>query len=294
MEWIAAHVRPTGPPVLVHQRPWSTVSRVPTADGVVWFKECAPVQGFEPSLSAGLSVRWPERVAEVIAHDEDRAWLLMRDAGRPVREVGNPPELWLAALPLYAELQRAECAFAADHVDRLGVPDLRLVRLADRWSDLVARELPVEEDDKTRLAGHLPDVERLCADLATSGVPDSIQHDDLHMSNLYVDGCRLRVLDWGDSSVSHPFASLVVTFRFLREHNGLSADDPWFARLRDAYLEPWGTGRRDTFDLGLRVGAVAHAVASLRQRDALPEDARHSLNPDLAWRLRMRFAALRR
>lgn len=57
MEWIAAHVRPTGPPVLVHQRPWSTVSRVATADGVVWFKECAPAQGFEPSLSAGLSAR---------------------------------------------------------------------------------------------------------------------------------------------------------------------------------------------------------------------------------------------
>ena len=190
--------------------------------------------GFEPSLSAGLSARWPERVAEVIAHNEDRGWLLMRDGGRPVREVGNPPELWLAALPVYAELQRAECAFAADHVDRLGVPDLRLARLAAGWSDLVARELPVDVHEKTRLAGHLPDVERLCADLATSGVPESIQHDDLHMSNLYVDGSRLRVLDWGDSSVSHPFASLVVTFRFLREYNRLSADDPWFAGLCDA------------------------------------------------------------
>jgi len=158
----------------------------------------------------------------------------MRDAGHPVREVGNPPELWLAALPLYAELQRAECAFAADHVDRLGAPDLLLVRSADRSSDLVERELAVEEDAQTRLAGHLPDVERLCADLATSGVPESIQHDDLHMSNLYVDGSRLRVLDWGDSSVSHPFASLVVTFRFLREYNRLSADDPWFAGLCDA------------------------------------------------------------
>ncbi len=80
----------------------------------------------------------------------------------------------------------------------------------------------------------------------------------------------------------------------LREHNRLSADDPWFARLRDAYLEPWGTGLRDTFDLGLRVGAVAHAIASLRQRDALPEDARHSLDPDIAWRLRHALAALQR
>jgi hypothetical protein len=55
------------------------------------------------------------------------------------------------------------CAFAADHVDRLGAPDLLLVRSADRSSDLVERELAVEEDAQPRLAGHLPDVERLCA-----------------------------------------------------------------------------------------------------------------------------------
>ena len=65
-----------------------------------------------------------------------------------------------------------------------------------------------------------------------------------------------------------------MTFRFLEERNGLAAGDPWFARLRDAYLEPWGRDLRATFDLGLRVGAIAHAVAWMRQRDALPADAR--------------------
>jgi hypothetical protein len=78
--------------------PDAAMTRVATADGVVWFKECAPGQGFEPSLSAGLSARWPDRVAEVVAHDEDHGWLLMPDAEQPVREVGNPPELWLAAM----------------------------------------------------------------------------------------------------------------------------------------------------------------------------------------------------
>ena len=232
------------------------MTRVATADGVVWFKECAPGQGFEPSPSAGLSARWPDRVADVVAHDEDHGWLLMRDAGQPVREVGNPPELWLAALPLYAELQRAECAFAADHVDRLGAPDLLLVRSADRSSDLVERELAVEEDAQTRLAGHLPDVERLCADLATSGVPESIQHDGLHMSNLYLAGSRLRVLDWGQFSLT-PVRLARGDVPLPPGTQSTVRRRPWFARLRDAYLEPWGTGLRDTFDLGLRVGAVA-------------------------------------
>lgn len=99
-------------------------------------------------------------------------------------------------------------------------------------------------------------------------------HDDLHANNLYVDGTRLRVLDWGDASISHPFASLVVTSRFLEEIDGLPPGDPWFARLRDAYLEPWGDGFADVFTLAMRVGTFAHAIAWSRQRDALPLEER--------------------
>jgi hypothetical protein len=94
------------------------------------------------------------------------------------------------------------------------------------------------------------------------------------MANVYERDGRFRVLDWGDSSISHPFVSLLETFRFLEERNGLPPGDPWFARLRDAYLEPWGRGLEDVFALAMRVGAVAHAIAWLRQRDHLPEEER--------------------
>src|SRR5438874_13078826 len=89
-----------------HERPWATVRRVPLAGGVAWFKVCASVQAFEPRLSAELFSRWPDRVAHVLGHDEERAWLLLADAGKPIGTFGNPPEPWLAPLPQYAELQR--------------------------------------------------------------------------------------------------------------------------------------------------------------------------------------------
>ena len=117
-------------------------------------------------------------------------------------------------------------------------------------------------------------------------VPETIQHDDLHMGNLFADGSEARILDWGDSSISHPFASLVVTFRFLEERNGLPPSDPWFERLRDAYLEPWGTGLRETFALAMRIGSIAHAIAWLRQRDALPPTARPDFDTEHAVVLR--------
>jgi hypothetical protein len=40
-------------------------------------------------------------------------------------------------------------------------------------------------------------------------------------------------------------------------------------RLRDAYLEPRGRGLDGVFALATRVGAFAHAIAWLRQRDHL-------------------------
>jgi hypothetical protein len=50
------------------------------------------VQAFEPRLTGELFSRWPDRVAEVLARDDKRAWLLLADAGTPMRVLGNPPE----------------------------------------------------------------------------------------------------------------------------------------------------------------------------------------------------------
>jgi hypothetical protein len=272
-DWIRKHVDPIGPIETAHERPWATVLRVPLADRVSWFKECAPVQAFEARLTAGLFARWPDRVAEVIAHDEKRAWLLLADAGTPIRAFGNPPEAWLAALPLYAELQRGEATHVDDHLAH-GVPDLRIAVLPQRYDDLLRPELPLERDEIARLREFAPQFGELCGELAAYDVPETVQHDDLHMGNVYAQGERLRLLDWGDSSISHPFASLVVTFRFLEEVTALPPADPWFERLRDVYLEPWGRGLTSVFALALRVGAFAHTFAWVRHRDRIPEKSR--------------------
>jgi len=247
------------------------VLRVPVAGGVVFFKGCAPVQAFEPSLTAELYSRWPNRVSEVLAHDSERAWLLLADAGTPVAARGNPPEAWLAVLPLYAELQRGEVPHTPAHLAH-NVPDLRVETLPARYELLLTHDLPLSGEEITHLRAFAPRFVELCSELASAGVPDTVQHDDLHGANVYERGERRRVLDWGDASISHPFASLVETFRFLERQ--LSPDDLWFARLRDAYLEPWGAGLDDTFALAIRVGTFALAIAWLRQRDNLSAEQR--------------------
>jgi hypothetical protein len=288
-DWIRAYVEPVGSIEMVHERPWATVIRVPVAGGVTWFKACAPVQAFEPRLTAELFARWPDRVTQVLAVDEARRWLLLGDAGIAVGELGNPPEAWLAALPLYAELQRGEMAYALDHVGH-GVPDLRVSALPAGYQRLLASELPLARHDVNRLRDYAPRFTELCAALAELGIQESVQHDDLHMANLYSDSGKFRVVDWGDSSIAHPFFSLVVTFRFLEEVNHLAPDDPWFPRLRDAYLEPWGSGLEETFEIAMHVGWFAHAIAWTRQRAALPAEARPDFDRAFAIVLRRAVA----
>jgi hypothetical protein len=282
--WIRAHVEPVGPIDKAHEQPWATVLRVPLADDVVWFKACGPVQAFEPRLTAELFARWPGRVGEVLAHDEERAWLLLADAGTPIG-FDSPAEAWLQVLPGYAELQRGEAAHSHEHLAH-DVQDLRIATLPARYDDFLRQELPIDDRDIDTLRRFAPRLGELCGELAAHGTPETIQHDDLHGSNVYAQGDELRVLDWGDASIGHPFASLVVTFRFLEGINKLSPADPWFARLRDAYLEPWGSGLTETFELAIRVGTFAHSIAWARQREHLPEADRPDFDPHYADLLR--------
>ena len=288
-QWVRGHVEPRGRIDVVHSRPWATVVRVPLADGTAWFKACAPVQAFEPRLTAELFRRWPDLVPEVLAHDEERAWLLLADAGRSVGSMDEPPGIWLTALRLYADLQRGESAHVSDHLAH-GVPDLRLATLPGRYDELLALDLPIEEDEIRLLRSFRSGFAELCEELASYGVPETIQHDDLHHANLYVNGDQIRVLDWGDSSISHPFASLVVTFRFLEERHELASDDPWFERLRGAYLEPWGAGFGRAVPLAIRLGSFARAIAYVRQREALDREARAWFDVDFSTVLRRAIA----
>ena len=284
--WVASAVRIAGPLELVQTEPWASVFRAPHEAGIVWFKACAPHQAFEVPLTASLSARWPTTVSEVLADDLDRRWLLMADAGEPLRELGNPPERWREVLPAYARLQIGETEHARDHLGG-DVPDLRLMRLPERYDQLVAAELPLPPGEIAAMAAFGRRFSDLCAELESHGIGATVQHDDLHMNNVYLKDDVLRVLDWGDASISHPFFSLFETFRFLSELNRLGPDDPWFKRLRDAYLGPWGPGHVETFDLALRISGFARAIAWLDQREALPARDRPDFDQGFAMILRL-------
>ena len=141
-----------------------------------------------------------------------------------------------------------------DDVDALlglGVPDFRLAVLPARVEAMLD-ELGAssERRDPPRLCA-VPWVREQCDELASFGLPETIQHDDLHDGQVFVRDGRYLLLDWGDACVSHPFFTLAVTL------DGVIA---------------WGVddveGSEDTDAVPGRLsGAVA---ASARQADLVP------------------------
>ena len=82
---LGAHV--TGAIERAHLRWWSTVLRVPTSGGDLYFKAGARTQAFEPALVLELARARPALVPGVVAAEPERGWMLMRDGGRQLREL---------------------------------------------------------------------------------------------------------------------------------------------------------------------------------------------------------------
>jgi hypothetical protein len=277
--WIRARVDVAGEIEQTHVRWWSTVLRVPTADGDLFFKAVAPVHRFEAALTARLAELQQRRVTEVVAVDPERGWFLMRDAGTRLRElVESRDDLhhWESVLPEYARLQ-IEVSPHADEFLALGTPDERLAALPDLFGELLATRPPGLTDDERRSAlAAVPRFEEMCRELADDGLAETIQHDDLHDGQVFVRDGRYLVFDWGDSCVSHPFHSLTVTLRSISWRLDLEPGGPELQRLRDAYLEPFGRGP-EIAEIAYRTGTVARSIAwhrmvSAREREFVDED----------------------
>ena len=270
----------TGSPVEVRVLPWSAVFCCPTTAGDVYFKACAPSQGFEPALARFLAERRPDDVLPVLAADLDRAWLLLPDGGDVLRHrlTGTADDLvahWSAILPQLSALQH-DLAGDATRLLSLGVMDrrpavlpalfLELLDHADRWP--LDHPNGLSRDDLPRLRAFAPRLSSLCEELAALGPADTLVHDDLHDGHIFVGPAeaqpRYRFFDFGDACVGHPFFQMIAPQRFYaRAYDELELDDDQVNSLYEIYLRGWGDvspQRWRALALALAVGPLVRAL----------------------------------
>ena len=240
---------PAGPREQLHVRPWSTVLRVPTNDGDLYFKAVWPPQVHEAALTAALASWLPHFTPEVVAVRPEAGWLLLRDAGLRLREIVKQEHdvaRWREVLVRYAEAQ-IKVADRAKAILDLGVPDRRPAVVAEHLTDLLEDSralrlgLPdgLSADEHRRMRKLSPRLQSQFAALADTAVPATLEHNDFHDGNVCLLKSDYRVFDWGDACVTHPFVALRVGLRSIAHTLELAADGPEIRQLRDAYLEPW-------------------------------------------------------
>ena len=258
----------------LHDRPWSQVWYVTGAGGAGYFKAPGPGGRQEAPLLRWLTGYFAEHLPPIIRLDEARGWSLTAPAGTLLRQLpdsGEQHAILQKFLPIYASLQRDSIQVTAQ-LAALGLPDRQPARLPELLSTLLdsphSQAIPAAL--RARCQAALPHLADVCAQLAAAPYAIALEHGDLHTNNMLLSNGQIRLCDWGDANLSHPFFSLLPTYENLFPGLPTQVNDSAAQTLRTAYLAPWQdlapTAQLEAeFQQALRTGYLLRALDMAHQ-----------------------------
>ncbi|RAO04205.1 phosphotransferase [Micromonospora noduli] len=279
--WIAERLvesglSPTGRVQQVDSRLWSALLRVPTTAGGAYFKAVPPVFRHEPALTRLLGERFPAQVPTVLAVDAERGWMLTEDFG-PESEYADTAEIVEAYTQVMPVLARMQVALAADadKLVALGCPRRPAAVLPKLYEELLAdTEMlylddpnGLGEDEYERLRKYVGEFTATTEQLAGAPIPETLVHGDAWRGNFLSPrpGAGPLIFDWAESSVGHPFLTLAVVYRDVRESVPAEEAESAIVRIADAYLAEWTqfadeSELREILRLSVTAGIVNRAI----------------------------------
>lgn len=231
-------------PENVQHTPWSSVVRFVTSKGDVYLKHTPHLLVLEANVLQLLRDQFHASVPEVIVNNAQLDCFLMKDAGRPLREILKKQfnaELFCRAINLFTSMQLS----VADHVNHfidIGVPDWRLNLLPELFAQLLKqKDLLIEdglsEKEIRKLKGYIPTVVNLCNELSGYSIKQSIVQPDFNDNNTLIDEAQnITIIDLGEIVISHPFFSLLNGLQQMEKHHALTDDSSDYLKIKDACL----------------------------------------------------------
>jgi hypothetical protein len=270
--WVDSVLTPTGRtrtgPLHTH-RVWSisAVLTVPTDAGDLWFKASCEHFGAEAGIVAVVAAHLPDLALEVVAVDRDRGWLLtepladLSDAGPPADTGTLLASRWTAA-----QLRSLDWL---DELRAAGAPDRGLEPTLAAWRAALETSPELDAltpDERAALARAVPVVESRLREFWSCGFPDTLAHGDLHAGNVASDGHRVRIFDWSDGCITHPFLDGTHLAHWTDEESG---EEDVADRVRTV-LAPWRDAFPDAdFDRAVELAPLADLVFQTVTFDAL-------------------------
>jgi hypothetical protein len=191
--------RRAGDPEQVRDWSVSTVLRVPTDRGPVWYKAVPPVFEHEGRVMAWLATIAPETVPEVLGHGA--GWLVTADIGESSGvPVGHP-------IDAVVHLQQATIGREAE-ILAAGCRDRTPPRLLAEMRDLAGRDDLLTTARRGALERCLPKLERQVVRAGELGIPVTLVHGDVNRDNSRWNGEHWMHIDWTDACLAHPFVEL--------------------------------------------------------------------------------------
>jgi len=304
-EWIRAElgargIALTSNPELVTTRFVGRVLRLETSGGRMYFKAASRVFCREVAIAVEVAAWQPEHVPGLVAADVGRSWMVTRDVSGPTLAEVDAVEVWEEGVRACARLQKESVQGLAEG-SLSSLYDWRPETVAGGLEGLMDElewlqggyEDPLSTEEAGALRAGMPRLRDMCLEVASCGVPATLEHHDLHPGNVRVSGGTPVFLDWAWSSVTHPFLSLCSP---VPEGVLPAGVRPARGRLVRGYFEEWKEyGSPDelaaVFDLVDRWKVVEYGFADAEwMRAYLEELAGHTV-PErsyLAWILRMR------
>lgn len=291
----------------LHRSPWSAVYTIETNQGRLYFKAVTPGLAHEVGLHLALHESHPDAVPPLLAANPSRGWLLMEDAGEPLRQTIQTPGDVAQFAPVLVRMAQLQIAWSSRAMDLLELKTLdRRVETLPRAFERLIQDPGalssgdpegISDEEGRRLIQLVPNVDELCQRLAGWGPPATLHHDDFHDANIFVRGGDYVFADWGEAGLGHPFFTPMIALRSLAWRLDLAPKSNAMARLRDAYLEAWagyaalGDLRR-AFDLAQRLAPISRALTWHHVMSAVPADMRGEDAAACAGWLRIALARL--
>jgi thiamine kinase-like enzyme len=280
-EWIQEQIAPmnlrlTGQFRQLTASPTFNLIRFETNGHALWFKAVGEPNIHEFRIVSTLATLFPSFLPRIVASlPECNAWLMAEAEG--ASPDANFAE-WKVASARLAELQKTSLQ-ETTHLLAVGCRDIRAVSLLSCVDDFFAiMDELMKHQTKTppsiltseqllALRNKLKDVLTV---LATSGIPDALNHLDFNPGNILVSDRHCTLIDWAEAAIGHPF----ITFEYLLEHftrlcpesrSELTALTSSYAKEWERVASPVAISR--SLSLAPVVAVFAYAVSSGIWRD---------------------------
>jgi aminoglycoside phosphotransferase (APT) family kinase protein len=285
--WIRQAIEPrklrlTGNFRQLNASPAFSLIRFETTGAAVWFKAVGKPNIHEFKIVSVLTALLAAYLPRIIAfRPEWNAWLMTEEEGTSPR-ADSDLQTWRTVAVRLAELQIASLQ-ETPRLMAAGCRDVSLSALLNSADDFfTSMDKAMKQQYKTppstlssvelfHLKKQIKEAIRL---LATTGIPDALNHLDFNPGNIFVSGDQCTFIDWAEAAIGHPF----LTFEYLLEHlrRLCPVHENWHEELAPVYSSEWerfATASAVSRSLALApltaVFAYAVSTSAWRQKEVL-------------------------